>query len=179
MEVTCPCKMACQPKHFGRQCTALFSHHSLLSIWDWKYCRGNLSSKPASPADFIRRLTKNANHLPACPLSNSPLIHRFLLPPSKFVGLEVTFPANLWKEKICWCKLHTMYLHVTSSAFSLYLSLFFHFLLCQAPVLSTLWNYHLLTIQHWDYILARFIPSTSNKFYNKLKQKKSNPKLDT
>ena len=103
----------------------MFSHHPLLNIWDWKYCSGNLSSKMASPADFIGWLAKNARPPAACPLSNSPLIHRFLLPPSKFVGLEVTFPANLWKEKICWCKFHTMYLHVTSSAFSLYVSLSF------------------------------------------------------
>ena len=131
---------------------AMFSHHPLLSI-DWKHW-SNLSFKPASPFVFAKCFVKNAR-----PFTSNPLIHRFLLPPSKFVGLEVTFPANLWKEKICWCKLHSMYLHVTSSAFSLYLSLFFHFLLCQAPVLSTLWNSHLLTIQLWDYVLARFISS--------------------
>ena len=157
----------CARTHWGIQALPHYNKHIHIqhcfliipcSIYDIE----NIAA--VSPADFIGWLAKNARPPAACPLSNSPLIHRFLLPPSKFVGLEVTFPANLWKEKICWCKFHTMYLHVTSSAFSLYLSLFFHFLLCQAPVLSTQGNYHLVTIQLWDYILARFIPSTSNKF---------------
>ena len=132
------------------------------------------------PADFAKGWPKMPNHLAAWPFSNSPFFHRFLLPPSKFVGLEVTFPANLWKEKICWCKLHTMYLHVTSSAFSLYLSLFFHFLLCQAPVLFTQWNSHLhtnnTTLRSFKFHRCKFDVNVQTN--SKLKQINSNSKFD-